>query len=347
MPGPRPPQNSTGDRSPTKEKRWDSTSLYGRGGARAAARPGATAGRRRGTGGLPSSRRPPGAVDHYHFDATAGQVALFDVLTGDNTQVRWRLDAPDGTEGVDAIHTDRQATLDPTGTYTLPVFGFTPTSFGVYSFTLLEVPANEPPVAVADEAETDHDTPVSIDVLANDTDPDGDTLTVDAVTTPANGTATHTSDQVTYTPDPGFAGTDTFTYTITDGHGGFAQATVTVTVHEPPNNPPTVADIDDQTNTVGDTVDLQVQATDPDGDPLTHTATGLPDDLTIDPTPGLISGTIADGADTNSPYTVQVTVTDPDGATATGFTWTVEPAGSEVVSVDIEIVPPVIVNDGH
>lgn len=289
-----------------------------------------------------------GATDSYSFDATAGDVAIFAVLAGATTMFRWRLEAPDGTEVFDVIYTDRQATLDQTGTYTLTVFGFTPTSFGVYSFTLREVPPNQPPVAVDDEVETDHDTPVTIDVLANDSDPDGDTLTVDTVGTPANGTATHTSDQVTYTPDPGFAGTDTFTYTVTDGHGGAAQATVTVTVHEPPNNPPDIAGIDDQVNTVGDTVHLQVQASDPDGDPLTHTATGLPDGLTIDPDTGLITGSIADGADADSPYTVQVTVTDPDGATATtSFTWTVEPAEAAVVSVDIEIVPPVIVSDGH
>ena len=152
----------------------------------------------------------PGAVDRYHFDATAGQVAILDAISGNNTRVRWRLDAPDGTEVFDVSYTDRQVTLDQTGTYTLTVFGFTPTSFGVYSFALLEV-VNQPPVAVDDEAETDHDTPVTFDVLANDTDPDGDTLTVDAVGTPANGTATHTSDQVAYTPNPGFAGTDTFT----------------------------------------------------------------------------------------------------------------------------------------
>src|SRR5690606_31994711 len=83
----------------------------------------------------------PGAVDHYHFDATAGQVAILDALSGSNTRIRWRLDAPDGPEVFDAIYTDRQATLDRAGTYTLTVVGFTPTSFDVYSFQLLAAPS--------------------------------------------------------------------------------------------------------------------------------------------------------------------------------------------------------------
>src|SRR5690606_13611937 len=86
----------------------------------------------------------PGAVDRYHFDATAGQVAILDALTGSNTLIRWRLDAPDGTEVLDTIYSDRQVTLDQTGTYTLTVFGVSPTSFDVYSFRLLAAsPAEE------------------------------------------------------------------------------------------------------------------------------------------------------------------------------------------------------------
>ena len=72
-----------------------------------------------------------------------------------------------------------------------------------------------------------------IDVLANDTDPDaGDTLTITAVTQGANGAVAITGGGtgLTYTPNAGYVGTDTFTYTIADGNGGTDTATVTVTV---------------------------------------------------------------------------------------------------------------------
>ena len=71
-----------------------------------------------------------------------------------------------------------------------------------------------------------------IDVLPNDgIAPDtGETLTVTAVTQPANGTVTLVGGVVSYTPDPDFFGTDTFTYTISDGNGGTDTATVTVNV---------------------------------------------------------------------------------------------------------------------
>jgi subtilisin family serine protease len=89
---------------------------------------------------------------------------------------------------------------------------------------------NQPPVAVDDSATTNQDTAVTVDVLGNDSDPENDPLTVSAVTQPANGTASFTASDVTYTPGAGFNGTDSFDYTVSDGNGGSASATVTVTV---------------------------------------------------------------------------------------------------------------------
>ncbi|NBB96533.1 MAG: hypothetical protein GVY16_12465, partial [Planctomycetes bacterium] len=84
-----------------------------------------------------------------------------------------------------------------------------------------------------DSATTGQDTAVTIDVLANDSDPNaGDVLTVDSVTQGASGSVTNNGSDVTYTPDAGFTGTDTFDYTVSDGNGGFDTATVTVTVNE-------------------------------------------------------------------------------------------------------------------
>jgi len=92
-------------------------------------------------------------------------------------------------------------------------------------------PANQPPGAANDTAITNESTPVTINVLANDSDPDKgpSPLAITAVGQPSNGTATVVSNQATYTPKPGFVGTDSFTYTISDG-AVTATATVTVTV---------------------------------------------------------------------------------------------------------------------
>jgi len=78
-------------------------------------------------------------------------------------------------------------------------------------------PPNRAPVANDDSDTTDEDTPVTIDVLANDTDPDSDPLVVDSVTQPTNGTAVNNGTDVTYTPNANFSGIDTFTYIATDG----------------------------------------------------------------------------------------------------------------------------------
>ena len=80
-------------------------------------------------------------------------------------------------------------------------------------------------------ATTARQVPVTIKVLANASDPDGDQLEVVDVTQGANGEVALNDDgTVTYTPTEGFDGTDSFTYTIDDDHGGQATGTVSVTV---------------------------------------------------------------------------------------------------------------------
>ncbi len=103
-------------------------------------------------------------------------------------------------------------------------------------------PVNHAPTAVDDSATVQSGSSVAIAVLANDSDPDGDTLTVSIVTPSANGTATVGSNGVvTFTPSTGFTGTTSFVYQVSDGHGGTANATVTVTVTAPPPPPPAPA----------------------------------------------------------------------------------------------------------
>ena len=90
---------------------------------------------------------------------------------------------------------------------------------------------NDAPVANDDAAATPFDTPVTIDVLANDVDVDGDSLTVNSFNaTSVNGAAVSCTNTCTYAPMVGFSGDDSFTYDATDGALVSNLATVTVTV---------------------------------------------------------------------------------------------------------------------
>lgn len=92
------------------------------------------------------------------------------------------------------------------------------------------ITVNTPPTAVSDTASTDAGHAVTIAVLANDSDPDGQAISITTVSDPPHGTATISGANVIYTPDPGYTGSDTFTYTIRDTMGATATATVNVTV---------------------------------------------------------------------------------------------------------------------
>ena len=127
-------------------------------------------------------------------------------------------------------------------------------------------------MAEDDAATVAEDNPVTIPVLDNDSDVDGDPLTIDEVTQPANGTVVINPDgTVTYTPDPDFNGIDTFTYTVCDPSGACDTATVTVNV-TPVNDAPVALP---DTNTVTEdqspnpvTGDVLLNDSDVDGDPL-------------------------------------------------------------------------------
>ena len=104
------------------------------------------------------------------------------------------------------------------------------TATGTVSVTVV---GSIPPTANPDTATTTADTPVSIPVLANDTD-DGtpSPLSISAVTQPAGGTAVIAGSNITYSPRSGFYGNDSFSYTIADGQAA-ATASVTVSITRP------------------------------------------------------------------------------------------------------------------
>lgn len=95
--------------------------------------------------------------------------------------------------------------------------------------TVTVVRTNHPPVANDDFVMAGYNKPADVDVLANDSDPDGDALVVLSFTQPSHGTVTRRAGGVlTYRANTGFIGYDAFTYEAGDGKGGTARATVVV-----------------------------------------------------------------------------------------------------------------------
>jgi DNA/RNA endonuclease G (NUC1) len=95
---------------------------------------------------------------------------------------------------------------------------------------------NDNPVANNDSATTSEDNAVTVDVVANDTDVDADTRTLQSVGTAAHGSVTIVSGQSQYSPGANFNGSDTFDYVVSDGHGGTATGTVNITITEVNDN---------------------------------------------------------------------------------------------------------------
>lgn len=91
-------------------------------------------------------------------------------------------------------------------------------------------PPNRQPTAADDVAATDEDTSIAIDVLANDSDPDDDVISVTALGAASHGQVTIENGLVRYEPDSNYHGSDSFTYVISDGTNSPVTAETTVTV---------------------------------------------------------------------------------------------------------------------
>ncbi len=125
------------------------------------------------------------------------------------------------------------ANVNGTDSFTYQVSDGSATS-NTATVTLNITAVNDAPVAVADTFMETSGVPLTVPapgVLANDTDPDGDVRTASLVTGPKGGMlALNTDGSFTYTPNPGFTGTDTFTYRVSDPAGAGSTATATITV---------------------------------------------------------------------------------------------------------------------
>jgi hypothetical protein len=157
-------------------------------------------------------------------------------VSGNNGETATILSVSDPGNGSAVVNGDGTITYTPdadfngtdTFTYTIPDgSGGTSTS----TVTVLVDPVNDAPVAVDDSATTNEGTAVVLSALDNDSDVDGDALTITGVSDPANGQAVvNDNGTITYTPGAGFSGTDSFTYTVSDGAGGTETGTVNLTV---------------------------------------------------------------------------------------------------------------------
>ncbi|HID53032.1 MAG TPA: tandem-95 repeat protein, partial [Anaerolineae bacterium] len=203
------------------------------------------------------------------------------------------------------VNADGSYSYDPMGAATLQGLGVGESLNDTFNYTVSDgnggtdmgmvtvqvTGVNDAPTAQDDMANTPQDTAVTINVRSNDTDPDtNDTLTITAVTQGSKGSVTHDGATVTYTPNAGETGNDSFTYTIEDGNGG--SATAAVNVHIGPYQlflplvvkPGPVVDAPDLvvTNISASSSDVQVTIR---NQGTTATATGFWVDFYVDPNP--------------------------------------------------------------
>gem|GEM_PF-2500332 len=183
---------------------------------------------------------------------------------------------------------------------------------GTYAITVSD---DEAPVALGDSYSAVEDTPLTVaapGVLANDTDNiSGVTLTAVLAGNAAHGAVVLNPDgSFTYTPAANFNGTDTFTYRANDGFADSAPATVTISVAAV-NDAPVLGVIGDQTVDEGETLNLQVAATDPDGTTPALSATDLPANATfVDNGDGTGTFTWEIGFEDAGVYSISFTASD-------------------------------------
>ncbi len=205
----------------------------------------------------------------------------------------------------------------------------TPSTTSTTSPTTTGSTPNAAPTANNDSAVVNEDASVLIDVLGNDTDPDGDALTITGVGSPLRGTVAVVGGSVRYTPTRNFSGSDQFSYTMSDGTHADVVATVSVTV-SPVNDAPVASvaasTIDESAST--NSAVVSVVASDAEGSTLGFTITGGDplNQFAIDSS-GAISLVGSLDYETTPSYALQVTVHD-------GTTPTVVTAGIDVNDVD-------------
>ncbi|MBE3941622.1 tandem-95 repeat protein, partial [Vibrio parahaemolyticus] len=241
-----------------------------------------------------------------------------DTFEGDDKVVS--LDTNNGpANGTVSVNPDGSVTYTPNDNYHgEDTFTYIVTSGGVSESAIVEVnvtPVNDAPVAKDDIATTQEDTAVTIDVLPNDTDVDGDKLSIESVSVPKEqGTVEVVDGKLVFTPAENFNGDAEITYTVTDG-ALTDQATVKVTVNAVNDTPVVESNIADQTlaeDFTPYTIDLNTAFSDVDNvdGELTFSVSGN-SNIQV----AIVNGiaTITPTADWNGSETLTFTATDPSG----------------------------------
>ena len=271
----------------------------------------------------PAINKAPTAVDDAVTTQVNTPITIMTVANdsdpdGDNLLITDAGQPQSGTVTTDGIKIIYTPKLDFVG---VDIFDYTisdgngGTSMATETVTVTAAP-NTKPVANDDKATTAEETPITLMTVANDTDPDGDELTITNITQPANGEATSDGKKITYTPKIGFTGEDKLTYVISDGRGGTATATEFITVTAKPNTKP-IAKNDSVKTTEATPVILNTVAndTDADGDNLTITNVQQPDNGTVSDDGKKITYTPKAGFVGTDKFTY--TITDGNGGNAT------------------------------
>ena len=180
---------------------------------------------------------------------------------------------------------------------------------------------NDNPAAANDTGFTlDEDTQIKINVLGNDSDlADGDTLTIDSVTAPANGTAVIVLGQIKYTPNENYVGEDSFSYTVSDGNGGTDSADVFVTVTNVNDAPTALPDVATCAEDSFVSIDVLSNDTDIDIDSAVESISLVSCNDVVNGTAEIKNGQIlyTPESDFNGEYTFTYTMEDSAHATAT------------------------------
>jgi Ca2+-binding RTX toxin-like protein/serine/threonine protein phosphatase PrpC len=188
--------------------------------------------------------------------------------------------------------------------------------FSVSQVQVSVTPVNDAPIVAADAASTTAGKTVTINLLANDRDPEGDTLSVKSVGQGANGSVFVLNNQAVYTPKPNWSGTDTFTYTATDGKGGDTVGQVTVTVTSTNTAPVAAGDSYKLPNRLPISLNVLGNDTDANGDTLTLSSVTQGQKGAVAIQNGRVSYTPAPNATGTDSFTY--TVSDGKGGSSTG-----------------------------
>lgn len=191
-----------------------------------------------------SSNTPPVANAGNDVTAEVGEAVVLDGsashdANGDALSFFWSIVARPNSSNAELaseLTPTPRLTVDEAGLYVVQLIVNDGTIDSAPDSVLITVEGtpNRAPITGTDSHVVPFETSVVLDVLVNDSDPDGDPLVIDSVTGPVAGDASIEGQSIRYTPRAGYTGPDNFQYTVSDGRGGTSNGLVSITVAPPP-----------------------------------------------------------------------------------------------------------------